>query len=138
MRNVSNLNLDVIFELIVSLLVIAHNFIFLPTLEVPNWQPCHHSWIINEERVNLKNGCHIRTSHVIISHCTIFHLPTYSVSSWLTICHQLWIINEERVNFKNGCHIRTSRVIISHCTKFHLPIYSRSAWLTTLSSFMNN
>ena len=89
-------------------------------------------WIINEESVNFKNGCHIRTSHVIISHCTKCPLPPWLGSGWLTICHYSWIINEECVKFKNGCHIRTSHIIIRHCTKFHLPTWPGSGWLTIL------
>ena len=48
---------------------------------------CHQAWIINEELVNFKNGCHIQTSRVNISHRTKCYLPTYSGSAWLTICH---------------------------------------------------
>ena len=127
MRNVSILKMDVIFVFSVSLLVIAQNFVFLPALDVPDWQPCHQSWIIDEERVNFKIGCHIRTCRVNSSHCIIFHLTKNSGSAWLAICHHSCIVNDEPFNSKNGSRIRTCPDNSSHFIKFYPRAYSGKA-----------
>ena len=75
------------------------------------------------------NRCHIRTSHAMISHCTKFHLPTYSGSTWLTICHHWWIINEIPVNFKNGYHFDTPTLNADHYTSFHPHLTTRTLFM---------
>ena len=105
------------------------------------WQAVIILWIINEDNVKSKNGCHIWIPHPNYGPRSKFHPIFMLFDIVLTSCHHFiisCIINEDNVKDENGWHIWIPHPNYSPKNNFQPSLRLFDIVLTSCHHFMNN